>query len=294
MKLYMNLVLAAYITSVIISAFRPLLFKHYKDYMLYTIIVSLFSMWIGSVVYQLYEGGPSKVLSGIKNSIKWENIKLSLLSEARFITKMFSLLFLPVSVSVPLSELKIISGAYFDNIINNVSYTPQKVISIILLIISGTFIGLGDYADKGRTTLSNYIFGGILMLISIILGGYMLIKFRNIAIEKGPGETMMIESTGSLILLAPLLLLIKHPPWRLSLILLLSTTLVFNIDILLKFIGLRGITIYQAIIFSAISTLISAILGAFMFGESLTTMKLVGLAVMISTIIYNGYRTESK
>lgn len=276
-----------YSLSAFIAAFRPVLFKHYKDYLLFTVIISLLSMWIGSVVYKWYEDGIEGVKDGIHVSLEWENIKLSLLSEIRFLSKAFSLLFLPISVAVPLSELYIASAAFFDSYINGTQYDLKKILSIVILIISGTLIGWTDYKASPGTSLFKYLFGGLLMVGSVILGGYMLIKFQNFDKRFSAGTTLMTESMGSLILLLPLLAVIKWPPKHLVFILLAATTFLFNIDIILKFVGLKDITSYQAIVLGTITTIVGTALGPYLFNEHMTWVKLFALIILISTILYS-------
>ncbi len=62
----------AYIISSIIGGFRPALFKHYKKYMLFTIIISLISMWVGSALYLYYEGGIDCIKEGFIESVQWK------------------------------------------------------------------------------------------------------------------------------------------------------------------------------------------------------------------------------
>lgn len=274
-----------YALSTIIASFRPSLFKHYKKYMLFTVIVSLLSMWLGSVAYEIWEKGTAGAHQSLQQSLQWENVKLSLLSESRFFSKAFSLLYLPISVAVPLSQLFFASAAFFDHYINNTQYDYKKILSIIVLILSGTVISWADYTSSKSTSLVNYLIGLSLMAISIILGGYMLIRFQNLDKKFGPGITLMTEATASLIVLLPLLFVTEWPSWKMALTLFLATTFLFNIDILLKFIGLREISSYQAIVLGTIGIIFGTMLGPYLFNESMSPTKLVALIVLIVTVI---------
>ena len=285
----------AYIISSIIAGFRPALFKYYKKYMLFTIIISLISMWVGSALYLYYEGGIDCIKEGIIESVQWKNMKLSLLSETKFMSQAFSLIFLPISVLVPMKQLKFVSASYFDHLINGASYDITMVISIILLIVSGITIGLSDYQSSSKSYgYMSYMAGMMLILVSVVLSGYLLISFQNIVIKEGAGKTMMIESTGALLLMLPLLLVVEWPSWRLVILLLIGTTFVFNIGILLKFIGLRKISTYEAIVLGVITTIVGTILGPILFDETMTLMKIVGLLTIIGVVVYNGMFIEKK
>ena len=287
----------AYIISTIIAGFRPALFKHYKKYMVFSIIISLISMWVGSALYLYYTGGIDCMKSGIMESAKWDNMRISLLSEAKFISKWLALIFLPLSVVVPIAQFNFITAIVFDHLINGAPYSITKIISIILLVGSGIMIGLSDYRLSSKLSSHNpmYYAGGIILMLGhVVLSGYMLISFQNIDIKEGPGKTLMIQSTGALLLLLPLLLIIEWPSWKGILMLLLGTTLVFNIGMLLQFIGLREISTYSAIVFGVITTIVGTILGPILFNDTMTFMKVIGLAIIVGVVVYNGISTKKK
>ena len=85
----------------ILSAFRPIFFIKFKEYFLFTILLSLLSMYIGSLLFMLYEYKTQKdydILSKIKNVFILKNIFNSCISEIRFLAKQYSYILLPLTI----------------------------------------------------------------------------------------------------------------------------------------------------------------------------------------------------
>lgn len=298
----------AYIISILISAFRPIFFKKLSNYTAITIYISLITMFIGSIIYIIIDLYKKKELNGntikekILKSFEIKNFLLSITSEIRFITKIYGIILLPITISIPLSQIWIIFAIIFDKIINKTELNMWKYISIGIITIGSIVINfdqilLSKKSNKMNIHIYNYIVGITLILLSSILRGYLLTEFQNIAIKTNPGETLMIESVGALIVMTPIIIIgiilnkIKIPNWKLIIMLLLSLTFLFDIGILLKFYGLKYIKEYHIIVLSSLSVIISVIFGFILLSESITLYKLMGILLISSGFIIS-YKNE--
>ena len=98
---------------------------------------------------------------------------------------------------------------------------------------------------------------------------------------------MSIESGGSLIIAALILLydrltskIINIPSFKNSMIMFFSLTFLFNIDILLRFIGLSKIPQMDSLFLSQIGTIIPVLVGFYFYKEKMNLNKLLGMGVI--------------
>lgn len=294
-----------FILSIIISSLRPIFFKKYKDYFFMSIYLSTLSMYLGSIVYMYYESREKEnynLIEHIKNSLNIENSILSIISSTRFITKQLSYILLPLSISIPLTNLWIVSATIFDKVLYNSKITIMQYISIAILFIGAILINLVKIMDIDSSNGGgNYIYGIIAILISIISGGYIYTKFQNLVSSNlDPGYTMGIESGGSLIILTVILLigslsgLIKIPKIIDIVIMFVLLLFLFNISIIFKFIGFEKISVINSVFISQLSIILAVSIGFFYYNESFDIYKILGLIVIIiGSILGMLYKDET-
>ena len=193
-----------FILSTILGAFRPIFYKEYKDYFFITVFFSLLSMYIGGILYMYYHlKNDEKIKDKIKETLTTRNLMYSFISEIRFILKQIAVISLPLTISIPMNNLWMISSAYFGKVINNEVPTIIEIISIGILILGSIILNLHKMFEKNSKKFdrNSYIKGITALILSTILGGYIYSIFKHISTEsQDPGLTMSIESGGSLII----------------------------------------------------------------------------------------------
>lgn len=281
-----------FILSVILASFRPIFYKEYKDYFLITVILSLLSMYVGSILYMYYNlKEDEKIIDKVKITLTRENIINSLISEARFMLKQYAVISLPLSISIPMNNLWMVSSTYFGKTINDETPTMNQLISISILIVGSIILNLNKIFEPSSKKFdkSTYLKGLTALLLSTTLGGYIYSVFKNITTKtQDPGLTMGIESGGSLILATLYLIYdrltsktINIPPLKTLILMFFSLTFLFNIDILLKFIGMARISQMETVFLSQIGNLIPIIIGFFVYKEKLDLNKILGFLVIL-------------
>lgn len=285
--------------SVILGSFRPLFYKRFKDYFFMTVYLSLLSMYcggIGVMYYKLKKG--EKLQDKMIETLKPENLLNSILSEVRFILKQFAVISLPLTISIPMSNLWMVSSAYFGKVINNEIPSMKQIISIAVLIIGAIVLNLNKLIEssnnKGSKTSKNYYRGITSLLFSTILGGYIYSIFKKISTKsKDSGFTMAIESGGSLIIGTFLLIYdrlfckkINMPTMMNIFKMFLALTFLFNIDIIFQFEGLSRIKQLDTIFLSQIGTLIPVMVGFLYYGEKINVYKIIGLLTIVAGVVY--------
>ena len=282
-----------FVLYAIISAFRPVFFVKFKEYFLFSIFLSLLSMYIGSILYMLYEYKTKKnykILTKIKDTFKFKNILNSVIAETRFLSKQYSYILLPLTVSVPLSSLSLISITIFDKVINKVKSNIYEYTSIIFLVIGSIIINFDKILNRKTNNISikKYIIGIISALVAVVLSGYIYITFQKLTyIKKDPGYTMGVESGGSLVLVTIILIIlivfkkVNIPNLKIIIIMFVLLTFLFNIDIIFKFIGFESIPVLFSVFLSQFSVLITFLIGIFYFKEKVTKFKILGLIIII-------------
>lgn len=286
-----------YIAAMFLAAFRPIFFKQYKDYFAMTVYLSLLAMFSGGVGYMYYNlKDDENIKDKVLESLSRENIINSLISELRFILKQFAVINLPLSVSIPMNNLWMVSSAYFAKKINNEIPSRNQIISIIILIFGTIILNLNKvFGEKKKPKVfRNYYKGIISLLLSTILGGYIYSVFKKISTEtQNPGFTMSVESGGSLIVATILLILerlfvrkIKVPPFKEMIKMFIGLVLVFNVDIILMFTGLSKIKQLDTIYLSQIATIIPVFIGLTYYKEKLDIYKIIGLLTIIFGVIF--------
>lgn len=285
--------------SVILASFRPIFYKQFKEYFFMTIFLSLLSMYAGGIGFMYYnlkkgESFKEKFLETLSS----KNLLNSLLSEIRFILKQFAVISLPLTVSIPMNNLWMVSSTYFGRVINNEIPTMKQLVSIGVLIIGAIILNLNKLleASKGKKSKvnKNYYRGIISLLVSTIIGGYVYSMFKKISTEtKDSGFTMAVESGGALIVAAFILMYdvlfckkINIPSMKNIVLMFLALTFLFNIDILIRFEGLARIKQLDTIFLSQIGTLIPVLIGFLYYGEKLDMYKMAGLLTIIGGVLY--------
>lgn len=288
----------SFILSVILSSLRPLLFKRYKEYFFITVYLSNLSMYLGSLLYMMYESKEKEnygLINHIKKTFLPKNIILSIMSSIRFISKQLSYILLPLSVSVPLTNLWIISAVIFDKILYAGIISSVQYISIGILLLGAILVSFDKIIGNSNRNIStmNYFYGLFSVLISIIFGGYVYTKFKDIvSVNLDPGFTMGIESGGSVIALTLIMIvgymfnLFNIPKVEDMVIIFLLLTFLFNISIILKFIGFEKVPLVDTILISQSSIIVSVLVGFLYFKESITIHKIIGIiAIIIGSVI---------
>ena len=280
-----------FILSVILASFRPIFYKEYKDYFFITVFFSLLSMYIGGILYSYYNLKKDETIKDkIKYSLEPKNLIYSFVSEMRFILKQFAVINLPLTISIPMNNLWMLSSAYFGKVINNETPSIVQIISICVIILGSVILNLHKIFEKNSKQFDkkSYIKGITALLLSTFLGGYIFSIFKHISTEtQDPGVTMSIESGGSLIIAALILLydrltskIINIPSFKNSMIMFFSLTFLFNIDILLRFIGLSKIPQMDSLFLSQIGTIIPVLVGFYFYKEKMNLNKLLGMGVI--------------
>ena len=285
--------------SVILASFRPIFYKQFKEYFFMTIFLSLLSMYAGGLGFMYYnlkkeENFKDKFLETLSS----KNLLNSLLSEIRFILKQFAVISLPLTVSIPMNNLWMVSSTYFGRVINNEIPTMKQLVSIGVLIMGALILNLNKLleASKGKNSKvnKNYYRGIISLLVSTIIGGYVYSMFKKISTEtKDSGFTMAVESGGALIVATFILMYdvlfckkINIPSVKKMVLMFLALTFLFNIDILIRFEGLSRIKQLDTIFLSQIGTIIPVMIGFLYYGEKLDMYKIAGLLTIIGGVLY--------
>lgn len=285
--------------SVILASFRPIFYKQFKEYFFMTIFLSLLSMYAGGLGFMYYnlkkeESFKDKFLETLSS----KNLLNSLLSEIRFILKQFAVISLPLTISIPMNNLWMVSSTYFGRVINNEIPTMKQLVSIGVLIMGALILNLNKLleASKGKNSKVNksYYRGMISLLVSTIIGGYVYSMFKKISTEtKDSGFTMAVESGGALIVATFILMYdvlfckkINIPSVKKMVLMFLALTFLFNIDILIRFEGLSRIKQLDTIFLSQIGTIIPVMIGFLYYGEKLDMYKIAGLLTIIGGVLY--------
>ena len=264
-----------------------------------TIFLSLLSMYAGGLGFMYYnlkkeESFKDKFLETLSS----KNLLNSLLSEIRFILKQFAVISLPLTISIPMNNLWMVSSTYFGRVINNEIPTMKQLVSIGVLIMGALILNLSKLleASKGKNSKvnKNYYRGMISLLVSTIIGGYVYSMFKKISTEtKDSGFTMAVESGGALIVATFILMYdvlfckkINIPSVKKMVLMFSALTFLFNIDILIRFEGLSRIKQLDTIFLSQIGTIIPVMIGFLYYGENLDMYKIAGLLTIIGGVLY--------
>ena len=186
--------------SVVLASFRPIFYKQFKDYFFMIVYLSLLSMYsggLGVMYYNLKKGESFK--EKVIETLKPENLLNSLISELRFILKQFAVINVPLTISIPMNNLWMVSSAYFGKVINKEIPTLKEMISVAVLIIGAIVLNLNTLlklgAGKKSKMTKSYYRGIVSLLVSTILGGYIYSIFKKISTEtKDSGFTLAVES----------------------------------------------------------------------------------------------------
>ena len=285
--------------SVVLASFRPIFYKQFKDYFFMIVYLSLLSMYsggLGVMYYNLKKGESFK--EKVIETLKPENLLNSLISELRFILKQFAVINLPLTISIPMNNLWMVSSAYFGKVINKEIPTLKEMISVAVLIIGAIVLNLNTLLKSGAGKKSkmtkSYYRGIVSLLVSTILGGYIYSIFKKISTEtKDSGFTMAVESGGSLIIATFLLIYDRlfckkiNMPSPMNIVkMFLALTLLFNIDIIIRFEGLSRIKQLDTLFLSQIGTLIPIMVGFLYYGEKMDMYKIAGLVTIIGGVLY--------
>ena len=285
--------------SVILASFRPIFYKQFKEYFFMTVYLSLISMYsggLGFMYYNLKKGESFK--DKIIETLTPTNLLNSFISELRFILKQFAVINLPLTISIPMNNLWMVSSAYFGRVINNEIPTMKEIISIGILIIGAIVLNLNNLLKSGSgkksKTTKSYYSGIISLLVSTILAGYIYSIFKKISTEtKDSGFTMAVESGGSLIIATFLLIYDRlfckkiNMPSTVNIVkMFLAVTLLFNIDIIIRFEGLSRIKQLDTLFLSQVGTLIPVMIGFLYYGEKMDVYKIAGLTTIIAGVLY--------
>ena len=227
----------------------------------------------------------------MKSIFSWKNVLTSWLSEIRFIMNQYSFILLPLTISIPLSSLWLVSVTIFDKIFNKVKANVFEYMCIGFLIIGGIIVNFDKILNtqSGDNILTkHYIIGVICSLIAIVLSGYVYIVLQKLTHEThDPGYTMGVESGGSLLAAWSIFGImwffnkVNIPDFQTGLVMFIALTFLFNIDIIFKFIGFETIPVLMSIFLSQIYILITFAIGIFYYKESLTKYKVIGLVIII-------------
>jgi hypothetical protein len=311
-----------FMLSALIASFRPVFFRTYKFDFIFTIFLSLVTMYSGYLI-MLYFKNPHMTFSEFKEDVMKvytkENALMSILSEIRFITKQYSFVLLPISLALPISLLYIPATFILNSYMGGSALTIEKLV-ISLLIVFGVLLskekgilheikkiskyisklgsGMGGMSGMGGLDIfKNNTFLGVMMgLISVIVGSYVYIKLAQLdKSTKDPLYVMGVESGFSLIIFSLILFggvmlgKIKLPPMATVIKMFVALLFLFNIDIILKFIGLEKISITQSVYISQIYILSSFLIGFLYYKEKISIRKIIGILIVVASSIYGSF-----
>jgi drug/metabolite transporter (DMT)-like permease len=311
-----------FLLSSIIASFRPVFFRTYKANFLLTIVLSLLSMYVGYLVLT-YVKNPKQSFEDYKKSISRvytrENMFYSILSELRFIAKQYSFMLLPLTFSVPISLLYIPFTMLYNHYSNKIDFSPLQLLTTGILIFgilltkdsktggspsrkSSSNSSFLQTFLKSLTTIENMqsLKGILYGLFAAIAGSYLYVVLDKIdKSTQDPLYVMGIESGFSLLVFSLLLAgaifmgKVTLPSWGTIVKMFMFLTFLFNIDIVLKYIGLEKVTIIQSLFLSQVYLISSFLIGFFYYKEHISTQKMIGLLVVVLSSIYGSYINRS-
>ena len=118
----------------------------------YLSLISMYSGGLGVMYYNLKKGESFK--DKIIETLTPANLLNSFISELRFILKQFAVINLPLTISIPMNNLWMVS-VYFGRVINNEIPTMKEIISIGILIIGAVVLNLNTLLKSGSVKVKN-------------------------------------------------------------------------------------------------------------------------------------------
>lgn len=273
-----------YIFSCIISSFVPIVYKEYKKYPVAIILCYLLSINIGGMLYILYNSNTDTLKEKMILSFSKKNIFTSFIAELQIILKQLAVKILPLSILAPTFNLWLGSSMFFGKIINNEKPSKYQIASVIIIIIGSFILNI----KKDIKYNNAYNIGLVFLLLAVLLSGYNVSVFKNISTKtQDPGYTMLIQSSGSLLLLLFIYLIdklffhkISLPSFTILFKLFILFMIILNSYIFLLYTSLSNIKQLDTLCLSQIKVVIPVLVGILYYKESVNLSKVLGLIII--------------
>ena len=320
--------------QLLLSQLKPIFFKGVNYNLINTLTIACICYFLFSLIYVLYKYSRDHAYFNLKSSSKdiSNNLKLtsnvienllnpkifsiSFLSLICFITKYVGIIFLPITIAIPLGSLYIIPVLYFSHIIDGEKITMSDYLASLLAIIGIIIINLDKITHDKQSTQSTikynnntYIFGIIITLISLIISGYTAVLGKNISEFVNSGEQMLLNSYVGMLMTFVWLIYYFYNSKSFKLIFgankILPTTselkkalffflIIFNISALLGFDSYNYLSILDINSFSNIGLIISFIYAKLFFNEAITMYKIIGTIIILYSVLVMNTNVEKR
>jgi len=320
--------------QLLLSQLKPIFFKGVTYNFINTLTIACVCYFLFSLIYVLYKYSRDHAYFNLKSSSKdiSNNLKLtsnviqnllnpkifsiSFLSLIYFITKYVGIIFLPITVAIPLGSLYIIPVLYFSHIIDGEKITTSDYLASLLAIIGIIIINLDKITQDKQSTQSSikynnnsYIFGIIITLISLVISGYTSVVGKNISEFVNSGEQMLLNSYVGMIMIFVWLIYYFYNSKSIKLMFgtnkILPTTselkkalffflIINNISALLWFDSYNYLSILDINSFSNIGLVISFIYAKLFFNEAITMYKIIGTIIILYSVLVMNTNVEKR
>ena len=311
---------ASMIAELILFNATPVFFKYVKYNIINIFVVSAISSVLFSSLYLAYKyfydhsyfkknihtKGIPNILELTANPIEnLQNSKvlgISMLNQIVSCSKYASLLFLPISIAIPLQSLSIFLVLFFSSYINkdkitSIDYIASCISIVGIICIQWNIITSGSTSNK----IWGYLLGLGLLFFSMCLNSYVFTITKDMSNIITPQETMLDLNFGGLILISIVWCIYANLPSKLIhtwsstrsfptmdelKIAILFFMTIANISNLLYFISLEYLPEITVSIFLNADIFFALILGYIFFNESISISKVVGcIIILISCLL---------
>lgn len=308
------------IAEIILFNAAPIFFKYVNYNIINILVISAFSSVLFSGLYLTYkyfydrsyfkinDKGVKNILGLTSNPI--ENLKntkvlgLSMLNQIVSYSKYAALLFLPLSIAIPLQSLSIFFVLFFTSYINNETITGIDYVASCISIIGVVCIqwNLMVSGEKNHK-IYGYLFGLGLLVFSMCLNSYVFTITKNMSDILTPQASMLNLNFGGLILIVAMWFIYACLPSKLMNQWVSSSTRAFptmdelkiavlffmtiaNISNLLYFISLEYLSEITVSIFMNADIFFALLFGYIFFNESISVSKIIGcIIILISCLL---------
>jgi len=313
---------ASIIAELILVNATPVFFKYVKYNIINILVISAISSVLFSALYLAYRyfydntyfkknihtkdipnilGLTANPIENLKNT---KVLGISMLNQIVSFSKYAAILFLPISIAIPLQSLSIFLVLFFSSYINkdkitSIDYIASCISIVGIICIQWNIIVSGSSGNK----ITGYLFGLGLLFFSMCLNSYVFTITKDMSNIITPQETMLDLNFGGLLLITLMWCIYANLPSTLIHQYISSKTRSFptmdelkiailffmtiaNISNLLYFISLEYLPEITVSIFLNADIFFSLILGYIFFNESISISKVVGcIIIMISCLL---------
>lgn len=333
----MNFEITGYIIvfiQLLLSQLKPIFFKGVNYNLINTITLSCLCYFLFSLVYVLYKYSKdhnyyklkqtSKDISNslnlssnvIQNLLNPKIFTISFLSLICFITKYIGIIFLPITIAIPLGSLYIIPVLYFSYLINHEKITMTDYLASFLAIVGIVVINLDKITHDKQSNESTikydnrkYIFGITFTLISLIISGYTAVIGKDISDFVNSGEQMLLNSYVGILMIFPWLIYYFYDSKSFKSVFgvnkiiptmselkkaLVFFLVIFNVASLLGFDSYNYLSVLDINSFSNIGLIISFIYAKIFFNEAITMYKIIGTLIILYSVLVMNTNVEKR